>query len=119
MKLNKIIYNKLVLQAEEAKNTNLTKLASGVLGGVGSFPRNESELFTYSENEYSSDVYNTLWKVALSSIKYYDLKSVDIQKIDDILIVIAEKIMQDLEDQLSNDCHSVVGPIEPKVFGQK
>ena len=48
-KLNSTIYNKLLLQAEEAKDLEMKKLASGILEAIGSFSSDEQEEFSYED----------------------------------------------------------------------
>ena len=116
MKLNKTIHQKLVLQAEEAYETGLTKLARGVFDSIDE-PR-ESGPVVYSSIELDQDIYKHLWKVALDVAKYYDLEHLDIQKVDDVLKWAAQGIKKELESKMLEEGTSVVGPLEPKLPGQ-
>lgn len=111
MKLNKVIYNKLILQAEEAKEIGLNKLASAILNSVGPSYREEDISMKLSEN-----VYNNLWKIALDVINYHDLESVDIQKVDEVITSLAENVIDQLEITL--DKKDIIGKLEPKLPGQ-
>jgi len=113
--LNATIYHKLLLQAEEAKELNMTKLASGILGSLGPMP--EEELVSYNFNELQEDIYQGLWKLAANVIKYHDLQSVDAGKVHETLESLAIKLITEVEKSLNVD-NSRVGPLEDKVFGQ-
>lgn len=115
-KLNATVYNKLLLQAEEAKHQHLTKLASGVLGAIGAFP--EEEAAHYNLEELQSDVYDGLWKLAACVVKYHDVNSVDIERVDQVLEALADKLIDQVEISLrvSNE---QIGSLEEKVPGQE
>jgi hypothetical protein len=115
-KLSNVIYQKLLLQAEEAKERDMTKLASGILSSLGPSPEEES--VNYNFNELQDDVYQGLWKMAACVIKYHDLKSADAEKIHEILESMASKLINEVEHALSVN-NAQVGPIEDKVFGQE
>lgn len=116
MKLNTTIYNKLVLQAQEAKEVGLTKLADGVISSVGATSRDPDEFVTYSSIELHRDIYNNLWKIALDVIKHHDLESVDIQKIDDALKFTVAQVLRDIEMTL--EVNDKIGLMEPKLPGE-
>lgn len=113
-KVNSVIYYKLLLQAEEAKDRNLTKLANGIVKAIGSMP--EEEKVNYSYSELQDDLYDGLWKLAANIIKYYDLNSVDAEKLDKTLESLANKVINEVEKTLDIDL--VIGPYEVKVPGQ-
>ncbi len=114
MKLNEIIYNKLLLQAEEAQHQGLTKLASGILQAVGPYPAEEPENYAYSD--LNKNIYDQLWKVTSQIIAYHDIKSVQAEQLDQVLNVFAEKLINELEFCLGVE--GQVGPLEPKLPGQ-
>ena len=116
MKLSSIIYNKLLLQAEEAKEHEMTKLASAIEEAIGEMPSDDKKEYTY--NKLQDDIYNDLWKVATKIIAYYDVNSADVSKIDKVLDVYAEKMIDELETTLGVE-EVVKGPFEPKVPGEK
>lgn len=114
-KLNSIIYHKLLLQAEEAKDREMIKLASGLLGSLGATP--EDELVSYNFNELEQGVYDGLWKLAMCVLKYHDLQSADAEKIHETLEVLASKIIEDVECSLGVD-NTKIGPLEDVVPGE-
>ena len=114
-KVNDVVYQKLLLQAAEAKDCNMTKLSSGILNSLGSMP--EDERITYNFNELEADVYRGLWKMAVCVIKYHDLQSVDAEKIHEVLEALASKVIEEVEQSLSVD-NAQVGPLEAKVPGE-
>ena len=113
--LNSIIYNKLVLQAEEAREQNLIKLADAVVGLLDPEPNDQKFLYSYAELE--EDIYQQLWKAARDILIYHDLDSVQIEKINPIIESFASSLLNELE--VSLDVDERFGPIEPKVAGQK
>lgn len=113
-RLNASVYNRLLAQAQEAKERGLEKLASGILNSIGSTP--EDEKISYSYDEMQSDVYEGLWKLANSVIKHYDVQMVDAEKVDVILSSLAFKLIEELEESLDLDNPST--PLDPKVPGE-
>lgn len=116
MKLNKIAYNKLVLQAQEAKELGLTELADAVLNSVGATPREEDAPHTYSSEELNQDIHRQLWKIAMYLGEYHDLFSLDIQRIDEVIKWATENLRKDLENSMG--VTNVIGPLEPKLPGE-
>jgi len=114
-KLNSIVYHKLLLQAEEAKEREMTKLASGVFNSLGPVP--EDEQTNYNFNELQNDVYDGLWKMAACVIKYHDLQSADVEKMHEVLESMATKLINEVERSLSVNS-TRVGPLETKVPGE-
>jgi len=114
-KLNQVIYDKLFLQAEEAKDQGMTKLASGIFGAIG--PTSEDERSAYDYNQLREEVYHEMWKLATHVIKYHDLESVDAEKVHDRLESLAQQFVDELEDSLGVD-NSTVGPLETKLPGE-
>ncbi len=114
-KLNSVVYNKLLAQAEEAKTQGLTKLAAGILGAIGAHPNDE--VSEYSYQELQDDIHRDLWKVATRLLHYYDVDSLDAEKLDTEILVWAAKMVDGLEESLGVDS-VLVGPLEPKVPGQ-
>lgn len=114
-KLNKTIYSKLLLIAEEAKERGMTKLASGICEAIGSCPADEVEQYSYAELQ--NDIHKDIWKIASRLMVYYDLESVNAEKLDQTIIAWAAKMTDDLEVTLDVDT-VVKGPNEPKVPGE-
>ena len=113
-KLNKIIYQKLLLQAEEAKEQGMTKLASGVLGVLGPVP--EDEKIAYNFETLQIDVYEGLWKLAACVVKYHDLESADVEKINIVLENLAEQLIKEVETAVNVE-NEQIGPREDKIVG--
>lgn len=121
MKLNKIAYNKLVLQAQEAKELGLNELADVVLNSIGPTPRDEKEAYVYSSEQLQDDMNKFLWKMAISTAEYHDLKSLDIQKIDEVIKWAAKQVLADLESCMDGGdgiSRTGIGPLEPKLPGE-
>lgn len=113
-RLNSTIYHKLLLQAEEAKDQNMTKLASGILGAIGPTP--EGEEVKYSSAQVEEDVHRGLWSLATCILKYHDVSSVDAEKINEVIETVASKFINEIEDSLN--VNGVIGPLEPAVLGE-
>lgn len=111
--MNKTIYYKLLLQAEEAKYRGFTKLADNILKSISL----TEEPVEYSYSSLHDDVVSDIWKLASHVINYYNLESVDGERLDQLAQVIAGNVIRDLEVGLGVD--SVIkGPLEPKVPGE-
>lgn len=115
-KLNVVVYNKLFLQAEEAKEQDLVKLASGIFNAIGPTPEEEA-VGNYDFNQLREDVYQGMWRLATDVIKYHDLESVDAEKVHDKLESLAQQFVEELEESLGVD-NGTVGPLEPKLPGE-
>jgi hypothetical protein len=114
-KLNKIAYGKMALQAEEARDLGLTKLAGNVFMAIGSVAREEK--MAYNEEHLMNDVEAGLWKIAADIIAYHDLDGVDIQKVEAIVDELGERVVASIEKTLGVE--GDIGGLEEKVFGQK
>lgn len=114
-KVNSEIYHKLFLQAAEAKEQGMEKLAHSVLDAIGPIP--EDEIVSYSSLQLESDLHSGLWKLATHLIKYHDLKSVDIEKLNQSIELFSEAFSQEMEKVL--DIQSPIGPLEPKLPGER
>ena len=114
-KLDSVIYNKLLIQAHEAKDQGRVKLADAIFEAIGSESRVESEQYAYSDLQ--NDIHQDLWKVATRIINYYGLNSADATKIDEAIIHWASRTIDELENTL--DVSDIIqGPLEPKVPGE-
>lgn len=115
-KLNSVVYHKLLLQAQEAKTQNLTKLASGIISALG--PVVEDEHVQYDRQQLQNEVYDGMWKLATHVIKYHDVDSADAGKIHDSLEALANKFIEELEQSLGVE-NVIAGPLEPILPGEK
>lgn len=114
-KISPVLYKKLYLQAEEAKDLGLTKLASGIFQAIG--PLAEEELSEYSYHELKEDIYVGLWKLSANVMKYYDVDGVQSEKLHDLIEDFTEEFINKIEEQIGVE-PSDVGPLEPKVLGE-
>lgn len=115
MKLNKTVYHKLLLQAREAQEQGLNKLATGVLEAIGPHP--EEDVKEYSYATLQQDLYNDFWKSAAKVVAYYDLDSVKAEKLNEIITACAEHFTSELEHTLEVE-DVVKGPFEPQIPGE-
>jgi hypothetical protein len=115
MKINSVIYKKLLAQAEEAKDQGLVSLAEGILSAIGSYPDEEKEEYTYSKMK--NDIYQDMWKMATRLMYYYDIESADAVKLNESLVTLCSEVIDDLEETLK--VNSVIkGPLELKLPGE-
>lgn len=114
-KVNELIYNKLLLQANEAKDIGLKKLGSAVLNSIGPLP--EDEFHTYDLNELKDDIYDGMWKLALNVLKYHNVDSVNIEKIDKVVDSFVSKFIEQIELSINID-NSDIGPLESELPGE-
>lgn len=114
-KINKTLYGKILLQADEAKIRGMKKLAAAVLNGLGPVSR-EDEKFSYSSKDLNTDIYNGLWKLSLNILGYHDLESVDIEKLDAVIQKAASEFVDNIENSL--DLENQIGPNEDVLPGQ-
>lgn len=113
--MNTILYNKLLLQAQEAQEQGMNKLANIILKAVN---LQSEENSSYSYKELNDDIHNDLWKAATKVMNYYDADSADAVKVNEIINMFAEKFIEELEKILEKD-KVVKGPFEPNVFGEE
>lgn len=115
IKLNEKVYNKLLLQAQEAKEQKMIKLADGILNSIGPTP--EDENVEYSFESLNNDTYDGLWKLAMNVIKYYNVESANAEKIDEALELLASKFIDNLKESLGME-QVLFSSLEPKVPGE-
>jgi hypothetical protein len=114
-KVNPIIYERLLIQAKEAKDQGLIKLAEGVLNAIGPLP--EDEVVSYDISSLNEDVYEGMWKLATHVFKYHDITSANVEKIHETIEALANKFIEDLETSVGVS-NSAVGPLEPELPGE-
>lgn len=117
IKLNNIVYDKMQLQADEAKEQGMTKLGESVESAINDMRtlRKKSE---YSHEEMNDNIHKNLWKIAATLVEYYNVDSIDIEKVDKTLVSWAERIVDDLEKTLQIT-NTIRGPLEPKLPGEE
>jgi hypothetical protein len=114
-KLTKHAYNRLMLQAEEAKELGMTNLAGAVFDAIGSVPCDEA--VTYNENDLRVDAYKSLWKIAADVVAYHNASGADIIAIDGVVSNMANRIVTAIENELGVE--GQIGVLEEKLPGQK
>jgi hypothetical protein len=115
MKINSIIYKKLMAQAEEAKEQGLITLANNILEAIGSFPDEDREQYSYSQLQ--EDIHRDLWKLSTRLMRYFDVDNVDALKLDRELVIWANNMLDGLEHTLGTS-DLIRGPLEPKLPGE-
>jgi len=113
-KFNEVIYNKLLLQAEEARDQKLIKLAQALESALKE--ESSQDISEYSSDELHEDVYKDLWSAAANVIKYYNIESVDVVKVSQALEDITNVVIESVKNSI--DIDSTIGPLEPKLPGE-
>lgn len=116
IKLGKVLYERILAQASEAKELNLTELSDGVLSALGPVAREDSEDVFISQAELEKEIYKQLWKIAFDIMAYHDAKKVDIQKIGSNLESFSKDLVQSIENSIGKQ--GEIGKMEPKIPGQ-
>lgn len=114
MKNIKSTTTKIVLQAQEANDQGLEKLAKNAIAAA---KVTATELDSYALDDLKEDIKRDLWKAAAKVMIYHDVDSVDIMKVDAALELVLDKCIAEIESSL-NKKSSDVGVLEPKVPGQ-
>jgi hypothetical protein len=113
-KLNETIYNKLLLQAEEANDQGLTKLANALFESLAEDAVKENG--DSSLKELKEEIYGDLWKIATKIAAYYGTESLDTMKLDTEINYTSDKLFSLIKNVL--DIESTFGPNEPEVIGE-
>jgi len=113
-KLNETIYNKLLLQAEEANDQGLKKLANALYESLADDATKDDE--DSSLKELKTEVYNDLWKIATKIAGYYGSESLDAKKLDPEINYASDKLFSLFKDSLNIE--STFGLNEPEVMGE-
>lgn len=113
-KLGDETYNRLLAQAEEAKEQGKHKLANCILYAIGSVSETTEE---YSYKDLQEDIRQDAWRLATNILSYHNVKSVDAEKLDEAITATAEMLTIELETALGIK-PGTIGPLEPKLPGE-
>lgn len=91
--MKKELYNKILLQTEEAKTFGLSKLASNIEESI-------SNVKDVSFTDLDNLVEKNLWNIALNLISYNEVESVDILKLEEVLDELKEIIISNIENSI-------------------
>jgi len=114
MKNIKSTTTKIVLQAQEANDQGMEKLAKNAMAAA---KVTATEIDTYAFDDLKEDIKRDLWKAAAKVMIYHDIDSVDIVKVDAAIESVLDKCIAEIERSL-NKKTSDIGVLEPKVPGQ-
>lgn len=126
-KINEVLFNKLYLQAQEASDLGMTRVAAGItkaLSSNGLTQEIQEDLIgdvKDNGSQYSKlkgEVYNTLWDLSSMIMSYYDLDSVDAKKLDTELKDFTDKFVELIENTLDVDPGDI-GDCEESVPGEE
>lgn len=118
--INAQLLKRLNLQANEAKQQGKVELASHIntqLVKCASKVINENSDFSYSNVEFNHDVKEKLWDVLLTCASFYDLKSINTEKMDQVIEKFANEFVNEI--RIANNVESVIGKFEEKLLGQE
>ena len=96
-----IIYNKFLLQAQEAKLQGLNKLSVGISQAISSGP-DDTEV-DYSSEDLHTDVYNSLWKLVDNITEYSGAESADSEKLDKLIDSFASDFIEMVTSNLEEE----------------
>ena len=111
-KISSIIKDRLILQAEEAKELGFDKLAERIIESVDVDSSNESYM------ELKENICKNIWKSAALMLDYYDINDVDASQLNKVIANITNKAIDELEISLNVD-NIIKGPNELKLPGEK
>src|ERR1700688_1382279 len=115
MKINSIVYKKLMAQAEEAKEQQIIKLSDAILNAIGSYSADEKEEYSYTQ--LKKDIYQDMWKIATRLISYHDLQTINANQLGQTLEACASEVLDELELTLGMD-EVIKSSLEPKTPGE-
>lgn len=110
-KIGSVLYHKLMLQAEEAEEQGMGELSLHIKEALGS--EFDDDLEVYAQDELEDDVHQGLWKLATCVLKYYNVNSVDAEKLDRAIESTASKFVEEIEAALDSDLHNTSDPLLP------
>ena len=113
-KVGSTLYNKLLLQAQEANDIGYEKLGQAINEAIGSVP---DESLEYSYEELSDDMYKEMWKITASICNYYNVTSLDAKALDPFMEDLSKEIIAKLEGKLKLKLGKHTK--EPKIIGEK
>jgi hypothetical protein len=114
-KLDPVIYNKLLLQADEARELGMVKLADAIVDAIGTEAGLKKTEYSYSELQ--EDIHKDLWKVVTKLAIYHDINSIDALKVNAAVTYWATKMIDAIEEGMGV-YGSIKGPLEPKLPGE-
>jgi cob(I)alamin adenosyltransferase len=114
-KIDPDLYNRLSLQAEEARDQGMIKLAEAI---EESLTIDAVNSIHYSYSDLKNEIHKDLWKIATKLMVYYDAKDIDALAVDKTIVNWLSKTIDEVEKELGVS-NKVVGPFEPKLPGEK
>jgi len=110
-KLGTVLYNKLMLQAQEAEYQDKGILSLHIKEAIGD--ESDDSLDTYAQDELSDDVHQGLWKLATCVLRYYNVDSVDAEKINSVIESMASQFVEEVESVLDTQLVNTNEPLLP------
>jgi len=101
IKLSEVIYNKIVVQAQEAELLGFTDLSSNINNALKEANIFDNESYHYSRKELNEDIRCNIWKSAMAVIGYHNLNSVDVGRLSEVIDEMAYKVSNAIEEKLN------------------
>jgi hypothetical protein len=96
-KISSIIKDRLILQAEEAKELGFDKLAERIIESVDVDSSNESYM------ELKENICKNIWKSATLMLDYYNVNEFDASQLNKVIANITNNAIDELEISLNTD----------------
>ena len=119
-KVGQTLYNKLYLQAQEAKeqgletnDSSLITLSHAINEAIGPFPE-ETDIYSY--DDLKNDVYSNVWKTITAVSVHHNVNSLDAGKLNSFASDLSEDIINKIKEKMDL---SLKNTKEPKVIGEE
>jgi len=115
--INKNLAKRLAAQLKEAELQGLTKVASNVSNMIKlSDVRNSDEEYTYSDDEFRSDIEKVLWTGVVRAADFYNC-NLDAKDMQNVIESLATNLTNEVK--LHGKVVHGVGAYEPAVLGEE
>lgn len=112
--IKKNLFNRLVLQAEEAEIQGLTKVAESLTTQITKNAdnlRDDSVLYRYSAAQFGQDIHEKLWDFVIRTADFYNV-SLEAQEMQKIIERYAADMIHEISNKLGIN-HSIGAYEEP------
>jgi len=113
--ITSLMYNKLAVQASEAANLGLNKVAEALDNCLEVSVRPDGELYSYAQDEIQADVEKNIWQAMIRTADYYG-STFDAANMQKVVEKLAANLMEEVRKDVGNT--SGVGAYEPTVPGE-
>ena len=98
------LFNRLIVQAEEAEFQGLTKIAKSLTNQIDLYAGNirpTEAIYSYSSDVFAEDIKDCLWEMAIRTADFHNV-SFDADKIENLIECLpgeSEKIILNIEEE--------------------